>query len=524
MVGFPLHKRKNYFAKYKLRWWRKAAATILFATSTQIPLPAQSQSVNNSNSRIPIVNQASYQYSDGTNKIFRGFSESIGLQPGLIDPLGRILGCGGELLPDYTGFSMSVYEPDPSDPTGTSLGRLLPLTRTEVPDVQGNRIPGGRLPNAENSNPFFLQNNPAIPELRGTYNFLFDAEKGQVDIGRSYILVINPPANSIYKQRRIKIQITQVTGGETGVGTTQNRILRYTATSLDGQPIRLTGETEFQGTIVAVADAETQGLDLLALEFSTNLCQPQQVQIVKSGDRATAEPGDTAIYRLSVKNLVEVGLNNIAAVDTLPVGFRFLPQSVQGEINGQLVNVTTEVSGRTVVFRSDAILPPNSTLNVVYGAQLTNDALRGDGVNRASVSALRADNRFRSNDGPSLHKLQIRPGLLSDCGTIIGRVFVDKNFDGEQQTNEPGIPNAVIYMKNGNRVTTDANGLFSVANALPGAHTGVLDLSSINGYTLAPNLRFKERNSQSRLVRLEPGGTVRMNFAVTPTFQEDVKK
>ncbi len=79
-------------------------------------------------------------------------------------------------------------------------------------------------------------------------------------------------------------------------------------------------------------------------------------------------------------------------------------------------------------------------------------------------------------------------------------------------------------MENGNRITTDPNGLFSVANVLPGNHTGALDLSSLPGYTLAPNRKFKERNSQSRLVRLQPGGLVRMNFAVTPTFGQEVKK
>jgi hypothetical protein len=120
--------------------------------------------------------------------------------------------------------------------------------------------------------------------------------------------------------------------------------------------------------------------------------------------------------------------------------------------------------------------------------------------------------------------LKINPGILSDCGTIIGRVFVDKNFDGEQQPGEPGVPNAVIFMEDGNRITTDPRGLFSVANVLPGSHTGVLDLSSVPGYALAPNRKFRERNSQSRLVRLEPGGLVRMNFAVTPMLQEQVKK
>jgi hypothetical protein len=120
--------------------------------------------------------------------------------------------------------------------------------------------------------------------------------------------------------------------------------------------------------------------------------------------------------------------------------------------------------------------------------------------------------------------VKVRSGILSDCGTLIGRVFEDKNFDGEQQTGEPGIANAVVILDDGNRITTDVNGLFSVANVIAGSRTGVLDLSSVPGYDFAANRKFRERNSQSRLVRLEPGGLVRMNFAVTPTLREVMKK
>ncbi|MGB3695484.1 MAG: hypothetical protein WA999_22465, partial [Spirulinaceae cyanobacterium] len=116
----------------------------------------------------------------------------------------------------------------------------------------------------------------------------------------------------------------------------------------------------------------------------------------------------------------------------------------------------------------------------------------------------------------------VDPGILADCGTLIGRVFVDKNFDGEQQNNEPGVPNAVIMLEDGNRITTDADGLFSVASVHAGYHAGTLDFTSLPGYTIAPNIKFSERNSQSRLVRLAPGGMARMNFAVTPTFQEEI--
>jgi SdrD B-like domain len=160
-------------------------------------------------------------------------------------------------------------------------------------------------------------------------------------------------------------------------------------------------------------------------------------------------------------------------------------------------------------------------LNIAYAAQLTPDAIRGTGQNIASVFGQRSDNLRRVQDGPAVHKLRVRSGLLSDCGTIVGRVFVDQNFDGEQQPGEPGVANAVIILDDGNRVTTDKDGLYSVANVIAGQRTGVLDATSVRGYTLAPNKVVRERNSQSRLVNLAPGGLVRMNFAVTPAAQEE---
>jgi uncharacterized repeat protein (TIGR01451 family) len=498
-------------------WWRRLTTTVLLGSflHSSIPTPAIAQQTNNLAVSVPFINQAAYTYTDSaSNYQYQGSTSQLNVSPmPLVDPLGRILGCGGELLPDYTGFSVSVYEPNPNDPTGTELANLVPLTRTELPDIPNNNVSGGKEPNIENTNPYFITNNPA-----GVYNFLLDPNKGQTNSGRTYILVVNPPANSIYKQRRIKIEIVASTGTE------GNDVVRYVATSLDGQPISLLGETRVEDTVVLVNNAETQALKLFAFEFSTNMCQPNQVQIIKTGDRAAAEPGDTVIYRLSIKNLADAGLNNLVVTDNLPLGFQFLPKAVRGEVDGQPVTITSERNGNTVTFRPDITIPTEKVLNIAYAAQLTADAVRGDGRNSAIVNARRSDNGFSTKDGPATHQLKIRPGILSDCGTIIGRVFVDKNFDGEQQPGEPGIPNAVIFLEDGNRITTDPNGLFSLANALPGYHTGVLDLSSLPGYTLAPNQKFRERNSQSRLVRLEPGGLVRMNFAVTPTFQEPVKK
>ena len=424
----------------------------------------------------------------------------------LRDPLGRITGCAGEMLPDYNGFSVGLYRPNPGDPTGGIQG-LASLTPTEVPDRPNNNIQLGLGPNTENANPFFVTNGDG-----GAYNFLLDMGRGQLDPGTEYILLVSPPAGSIYEERRIRLRFGDRNG---------NNIV-FTATSLDGRPISSTdGGTSIQGTI-QINDAERVGLNLAVLDFDTGVCEAQEIQITKTGDRIVAEPGDTVVYRLAVRNLAATPLNSLVISDRLPLGLQFRGGSVRAALGETQVSISSRQDGRNIVFDvPDVTLASGETLNIAYAARVTPDAIRGNGRNSASVNGQRVDNFLPVRDGPAIHQLRIDPGILSNCGTLIGRVFVDKNFDGEQQANEPGVPNAVVFLDDGNRIITDDNGLFSLANVVSGYRSGVLDLASLPGYAIAPNLKFSERNSQSRLVRLEPGGIARMNFAVTPASEEE---
>ncbi|MBE9064391.1 DUF11 domain-containing protein [cf. Phormidesmis sp. LEGE 11477] len=462
--------------------------------------PEQSESIFNTAT-------ASYNTPSGTpvqvisNQLATGFDDSQ-----LIDPGGRLLGCDGELLSSYAGFSMALYEPDES---GLDIRNLVPLTPTNSDN--------GIDPNIINLNPFPLSLND------GRYNFLLDVDAPlespvnagltQTDSTAQYILVINPPDNSRYSERRVLIEMLGVVERPT------SSLLSYRATSLDGNPISVDGELTFINT-VTVRNAEVQLLTLFEFGIESVICEAQQIEITKSADRSAAQPGDTVIYRLMVQSSATVDVDSVVAIDTLPVGFEFLPESVSGQLDDLPVAVTTSVSGNSIAFSVAEQISPDQTLNIIYATRLTPDALRGSGENSAMVTATRTDNDFDIQDGPSIHRVSLEPGILSDCGTLIGRVFEDKNFDGEQQNGEAGIPNAVIFLDDGNRVVTDADGLFSVQKMLPGNRTGTLDLESLPGYTLAANLYFNERNSRSRLVRLAPGGLVRMNFGVTPTFEE----
>lgn len=403
---------------------------------------------------------------------------------------GQVLGCDGTPLGNYADFTVGLYHPDPTTPAAIQELVSLPVTAANQ----------GISPNLENKNPFFLQQ-----ETQGRFNFLLNQQQVQDD--SSYILIVNPPENSNFGQRRIKVRFHR---GE------NNQVL-LNAIALDGLPIDFRrGQSQISNNLPKLGS-------VTVLSFNIGICDQEALRITKSSDRASASPGEVAVYRLQIKNLATGDLEDIEITDSLPKGVQVKKDSIQAQLNGEDISLNSTLNQQTLTLRLNQIFPKNAIMNIAYAAEFIPDALRGNGENTARVMGKDRRNGLAVKDGPAVHEMRVRGGLLSDAGTILGRVFVDENLDGEQQKGEPGVPNAIIVLDNGIQMTTDAEGLFSITNVLPGQRTGVLDLTSLPEYILAPNENFIERNSQSRLVNLPPGGTVRMNFAVIPITNKEEK-
>ena len=449
-----------------------------------------------------LSNQLSYSYSDGAGGPVMG---GLSVRSQLVDPRGMVMGCDGTPLPSYQGFLIGLYTPDPADPTGTEIKGAVPLTPTAIPAAPGR--PMGVSPNAANVNPF-----PLSDTDKGRFSLLLDPARGQLDPGRVYILMLTPPSGSAYRPRRIRITLGASDGGQ----------VSYTATSLDGAPVSGTNGQMSGVHSLLIPNAQSGSLALTALNLGLTDCPLRELQITKTGDRATAEPGDTVVYRITVGNTTTLPLGGIEVLDTLPVGFDLRPDSVRAAVGTAGVPVTLGGSGPATVFNFGALtLPPGQTLSLAYALLLTPDALRGDGKNSAVVTANALMSMNGSvmtspvSDGPAVFALGVRQGLLTDTGTIIGRVWIDRNRDGEQQDGEPGLPGAVVLLDDSTRIVADSNGLFSLASVPAGYHSAVLDMQSVPGYTLARS-RFRERRSQSRLVHISPSGMARVNFGVVP--------
>jgi len=92
-----------------------------------------------------------------------------------------------------------------------------------------------------------------------------------------------------------------------------------------------------------------------------------------------------------------------------------------------------------------------------------------------------------------------------DLGTIVGKVFDDKDGNGVQGPGENGIGGVVVAMEDGVYAVTDGNGMYHIAAVQPGNR-----LVKINVHTLPPNdgLTLPE----ARTLTLTPGLLANVNY------------
>ncbi|MDJ0625553.1 MAG: hypothetical protein QNJ31_04210 [Candidatus Caenarcaniphilales bacterium] len=91
-------------------------------------------------------------------------------------------------------------------------------------------------------------------------------------------------------------------------------------------------------------------------------------------------------------------------------------------------------------------------------------------------------------------------------GYLRGKVFLDLNNDGTQQSEEPGIPNAKIVLRD-KPLETDAQGNFSLINIPEGKYEAYIDTLSLP-FTLTPANQFFR-------FKVESGKITELNFTVS---------
>ncbi len=237
---------------------------------------------------------------------------------------------------------------------------------------------------------------------------------------------------------------------------------------------------------------------------------PSELFTAKSVDKTAVELGDTLRYTISVRHVSGPGLNNLAVLDTLPAGFRYIPGTarVQADVNSPLT-VTPDPTGGVGPALSFNVgrLAPNQLLILSYRVRVGVGAMQGDGINRAYAQS----GTSRSNTAQA--GVKVTEGVFTSDACIVGKVFVDCNNNHIQDSEELGIPGVKLYLENGISMISDAEGKYSYCGLKPMSHVLKIDSKTLpQGSRLKTTSNRNLGDAHSLLIDAQNGQQVRADF------------
>ena len=258
-------------------------------------------------------------------------------------------------------------------------------------------------------------------------------------------------------------------------------------------------------------------------QYSTSL------QVVKSADKNVAEIGDVVTYQVAITNTSSappVLMKGLRIIDYLPHAFKYYPKSAR--YNG--VPVDTKSSSNGTVLQWDLASVSRDTLRagstgiLVYQLVLGADALESQGLNTVYATAQDSVGRPITS-APSQKQITVQPGVFTENGLIIGKIFYDDDRNGYQSEGEVGIKDVELWMEDGTRITTGDDGKFSLPNVKPGQHVLRVNERSLPPRTeLLKGGRDFAGDASSRFVRLTEGGIARANFFVKRLLKDSISQ
>lgn len=255
--------------------------------------------------------------------------------------------------------------------------------------------------------------------------------------------------------------------------------------------------------------------------------------VEKTASRSTVELGEFVDYTVKIKNNSGQLLGQIQLEDHLPAGFAYVRDSAR--LNAGTIRLNSSKlpepegsAGPKLIFNVGSI-EDTSVLSLTYRVRIGPGALQGDGVNRAQAYSARVATSLVSKvSNIATATVQVLPGVFSDRGFVVGKVFADCNRDRLQNEGERGVPDVRLYMEDGTSVFSDKEGKFSLYNVRPQTHVLKVDTTTLpEGVQLEVLGTRNAGDAGSRFVDMKSGQLLQVNFAVdgcTPALDEEIER
>ena len=238
--------------------------------------------------------------------------------------------------------------------------------------------------------------------------------------------------------------------------------------------------------------------------------------VSKSASVATAVQGDLVGYKVRIANGAGVALRSVELADQAPAGFSHVATAAtlttagvdrQLDTADDLVTELGTTLAETALFGPFDV-PANSTVAVGYLMRVSTSATPGRYVNAAKpvIAGERIGNVATAS-------VDVVADPLFAQTTLIGKVFDDRNGNGRQDHDEPGIPGVRIASVQGLIVETDAYGRYHLAGLdTVDADRGTNFIVKLDPRTLPRDAELVSENP--RVVRLTSALMSKANFAV----------
>ena len=308
-------------------------------------------------------------------------------------------------------------------------------------------------------------------------------------------------------------------------GTVSPSSLRFTTGNYDTpQLVTITGVNDLvtDGDVAysiitaaaASSDPQYSGMDPADVSaINTDDQDGSSITLELVPDRNQVQQGQPVGFRLSVRNRTAQPVDAIDLVHVLPARFAALKGTLA--FNGALI---ADQAGGTQTLQiaqlagfqdrnGDGVAGPGEPGYAEFRWQLVPGSGASAGAYVDQVSATSGCATCVVAQAASA-TVRVEESELFSRSTLLGRVFEDKNRDGQQASNEPGIANARVVMDDGTWVTTDARGMFHVPDLEAGTRVVKMDLAQVGAAAIPTT-------DVAQFVNIAPGLLASVRFGVT---------
>jgi len=243
--------------------------------------------------------------------------------------------------------------------------------------------------------------------------------------------------------------------------------------------------------------------------------------ITKTGDRQTAEIGDTVQYVITVRQTAGSALAALNVIDRLPRGFTYIDGTARAD--GRAVADPAGKPGPLLGFALGPITVGGQIV-LTYRVRVGVGAQQGDGINRAQahgcsisggcidpVAVTPLPGSLASNRAE--YRVRVTGGVFTEQACVLGKVFMDCNNNHLQDREELGIPGVRLYFSDGTWVISDSEGKYSFCGLPPQSHTLKVDGSTLPvGARLTTSSNRNLGDADSLFLDLKNGELHRADF------------